>query len=228
MIYVRNIFFYITFYIWTIIFFITFSPVKFFTKKFALHLSKIWTGMVILLTEQILGISYEISGKRIRLRDKSILIASNHQSPWETFFFVVFFDNPVFILKKELKIIPIMSWYFEKLDFIFIDRTKKLNSIKHIINSAKQIMKNENKTFIIFPEGTRILPGKKVALNSGVFAIHKMLSLPVFPLKHNSGLFWKNKRFLKYPGKIKVSIFPQIKSKKKDSFLKKIEKYFYN
>ena len=89
-------------------------------------------------------------------------------------------------------------------------------------------MKNENKTFIIFPEGTRILPGKKVALNSGVFAIHKMFSLPVFPLKHNSGLFWKNKRFLKYPGKIKVSIFPQIKSKKKDSFLKKIEKYFYN
>ena len=72
------------------------------------------------------------------------MIASNHQSPWETFFFVVFFDNPVFILKKELKIIPIMSWYFEKLDFIFIDRTKKLNSIKHIINSAKQIMKNES------------------------------------------------------------------------------------
>ena len=88
-------------------------------------------------------------------------MASNHQSAWETFFFTFLFDDPIFILKKELRFIPIMSWYFKKLGFIFIDRSKGLNSLKHIINSIKKLKDKSPKTFIIFPEGTRLLPGEK-------------------------------------------------------------------
>ena len=50
--------------------------------------------------------------------------------------------------------IPILKWYFEKLDFIFIDRNKGFNSLKHTINSINNLVNKGRKIFIIFPEGT--------------------------------------------------------------------------
>ena len=227
MIYIRNILFYFSFYIWTTLFFISFSPVRYFTKSFAMVLSKFWTGSIVFLAKKILGINYEVIGKKNTFKNQSMIIASNHQSPWETFFFVFFFENPVFILKEELKKVPIMSWYFKKLDFIFIDRDKKINSLKQIILAVKKLNDEDNRTIIIFPEGTRVSPGQKVKLNSGVYALHKILGLPVYPVKHNSGQYWTNKKFLKFPGTIKISLFPEIKLKEKNRFLEKIENHYY-
>ncbi len=225
---IRTTFFYFFFYVWTIIFFIIFSPVKFFTRNFAVKLSNLWSSTVNFLCRRILGISVTVYGKNNIPRNRSILVASNHQSAWETFFFTFLFDDPIFILKKELRFIPIMSWYFKKLGFIFIDRSKGLNSLKHIINSIKKLKGQSPKTFIIFPEGTRLLPGeKKEFLAPGVFAIRKILNLPVIPIKHNSGEYWHNKKFFKTQGKIQVSIFPELKSQDKEIFFKELKDCFY-
>ena len=207
----RCIFFYVFFYLWTISFFIVFSPVKLFSRDFAVFLSNIWSGVVIFLTKNILGVNYEIHGKNNLPRNSSILIASNHQSAWETFFFTFLFEDPVFVLKKELRFVPIMSWYFKKLDFIFIDRDKGANSLRIIINAINKLKGAPPKTFIIFPEGTRQLPEKKTSLNPGVFAIKKMIQIPIIPVRHNSGEYWYNKKFFKNPGTIKIEIFPEIK-----------------
>ena len=192
-------------------------------------LSNIWSSSVNFLCKRILGVSVIVYGKNNIPKNKSILIASNHQSAWETFFFTFLFNDPIFILKKELRLIPIMSWYFKKLGFIFIDRGKGLNSLKHIINSIKKLKDQSPKTFIIFPEGTRLLPGeKKKLLAPGVFAIRKMLNLPVIPVKHNSGEYWHNKKFLKTQGTIRVDIFPELKSLDKETFFNELKNYFYS
>ena len=225
---IRTTFFYFFFYTWTIIFFIVFSPVKFFTRNFVVKLSNLWSLIINFLCVRILGVSVIVYGKNNIPRNKSILVASNHQSAWETFFFTFLFDDPIFILKKELRFIPIMSWYFKKLGFIFIDRSKGLNSLKHIINSIKKLKNKSPKTFIIFPEGTRLLPGeKKELLAPGVFAIRKILNLPVIPVTHNSGEYWHNKKFLKTQGTIHVKIFPELKSKDKEVFFNELKDCFY-
>ena len=226
---IRTTFFYFFFYTWTIIFFIIFSPVKFFTRNFVVKLSNLWSSTVNLLCTNILGVNVIVCGKNNIPRDKSILVASNHQSAWETFFFTFLFNDPIFILKKELRYIPIMSWYFKKLGFIFIDRRKGLNSLRHIINSIKKLKDQSPKTFIIFPEGTRLLPGeKKEVLTPGVFAIKKKLKLPVIPVTHNSGEYWHNKKFLKTQGTIRVNIFPELKSLDKEVFFNELKERFYS
>ncbi len=225
---IRTTFFYCFFYVWTIIFFIAFSPVKFFTRSFAVKLSNLWSSTVNFLCKRILGVNVIVNGKNNIPKNRSILVASNHQSAWETFFFTFLFDDPIFILKKELRLIPIMSWYFKKLGFIFIDREKGLNSLRHIINSIKKLKDQSPKTFIIFPEGTRLLPGeKKELLAPGVFAIKKKLNLPVIPVTHNSGEYWHNKKFFKTQGTIQVNIFPELKSVDKEVFFDKLKDYFY-
>ena len=208
---IRSSLFYLIFYSWTIIFFIIFSPVKFFSYNFVLKLAKFWTGSVIKLSRIILNINYELIGLENIPKERFFLLASNHQSAWETFFFSFFFNKSVFVLKKELRKIPLMSWYFRKLGFIFIDRDKGFKSIKQIINSVVTVLKKKGvKTLIIFPEGTRTKINENGEINTGVFAIHKILKIPILVLKHNAGKYWQNKKFIKKPGTIQIQIFPVI------------------
>ena len=83
---IRITFFYLFFYTWTIMFFIIFSPVKFFTRSFVVKLSNLWSSTVNFLCKNILGVSVCVKGKNNIPSNRSILVASNHQSAWETFF----------------------------------------------------------------------------------------------------------------------------------------------
>ncbi len=226
--FIRTTFFYVIFYSWTTLFFIVFSPVKFFSRKFVFKLSQLWTGSVILLTKLILKINYQIEGLENIPKKKIFLLVSNHQSAWETFFYSFFFNDSVFVLKEELKKVPLMSLYFKKLGFIFIERDKGFKSIKHIINSIKLLKKKGIKVIIIFPEGTRINLNETGRINTGAFAIHKILKIPLLIIKHDAGKYWRNKKFVKVPGTIKMRIFPLIKkAESKDYFIKRIKKLFY-
>ena len=180
------------------------------------------------MSKLILGIKYEVKGYENIPESGSFVVASNHQSAWETFFLGSLFPGSIFILKNELKKIPIFSQYFKKLGFIFVRREKAFDSLKILLKSVKKLISENKGVFIIFPEGTRIKPGEKTKLNSGVFAIHKFTGLPILPIKLNSGKFWINKKFNKREGKIIVKIFPIInKEYDKEKVMTKLEDYYY-
>ena len=100
--FLRSLFFYLLFYIWTIFYFVIFSQVRFFSKNFTVKIAEFWSVSVMKLTSRILLIDYEVEGKE-NIPDKPFIIASNHQSAWETFFLPIIFTRSVFILKKNLK-----------------------------------------------------------------------------------------------------------------------------
>ena len=222
----RSILFYIFFYLGTIFYFLIFSPVKIFTKSFTLKISKFWTYCVLSLCKHILLIEYEISGKE-NIPNKPILITSNHQSAWETFFLYYTFNDPIFLLKKELSILPILGSYFKKLGFLFVDRESGFSSIKKIIYSMRNEELKNNRSIIIFPEGTRVKPNEIKKLNSGVILLHQSLCMPILPVTHDSGKFWINKRFKKNNGKIKVKIHPPLEENlEKKVVLEKLKNVF--
>lgn len=222
--FLRSLFFYLIFYLWTIIYFIIFSQVRFFSKSFTIIIAEFWSLSVMNLTRWILLIDYEIEGKE-NIPDKPFIIASNHQSAWETFFFPILFTRSVFILKKSLKKIPIFRSYFKKLGFIYVDKDNSFSSIKSLLKSAGERIKQGVYSIIIFPEGTRVRPGEKKELSSGVSAIYMNLSIPVLPIKLDSGKFWLNKKFIKKRGKISVKIKkPIMPGLDKETFMKILEK----
>ncbi len=223
----RSLIFYFVFYLWTFCFFVFFSQVRFFSDSFIISLSNFWSRSVVLICKKILLIDYEVLGEENIPKKGPFLITSNHQSAWETFFFTALFKGSVFILKDELKNIPIFSRYFKRLGFIFIKRDQGLNSIRVINRSVSSLIKRGKTKFIIFPEGTRTDPDKIAKINPGFFAIHKLTKIPILPVIHNSGRFWINKKFIKKNGKINVKIFPLLKSNyKKDKVLNNIETRF--
>ena len=96
----REIIFYIIFYLWTIIYFTIFSAVFLFSVKFTSKISFFWSKSVIYIIKYILRINYKIQGS-FNLKKQPAIIASNHQSAWETFFLYTLFENPIYILKKS-------------------------------------------------------------------------------------------------------------------------------
>ena len=206
----REIIFYTIFFLWTIIYFTFFSAIFLFSVKVTSKISFFWSKSVIYIIKYVLKINYKIQGN-LNLLKQPAIIASNHQSAWETFFLYTLFENPIYFLKKELNKIPILSFYFKKLGFIYVDRKTTFKTSKIILTKIKNHEIDNKRTIIIFPEGTRTRPGEKNNLGAGVFLLYKHLNLPIITIRHNSGSFWVNKSFLKLPGTIKIKIGKQIK-----------------
>jgi len=51
-----------------------------------------------------------------------LVVASKHQSMWETFALLPYFEEPTFILKRELMWIPFFGWCLLKTQMIAVDR----------------------------------------------------------------------------------------------------------
>ena len=80
-----------------------------------------WTGFCL---KVFLSTKIIIKGKDNIVQYDKFFIASSHQSMFETFYLQTIFNSPVFILKKELLLIPIFGWYLKKIDSISIKRNK--------------------------------------------------------------------------------------------------------
>ena len=210
----REIIFYTIFFLWTIIYFTFFSAIFLFSVKVTSKISFFWSKSVIYIIKYVLKINYKIQGN-LNLLKQPAIIASNHQSAWETFFLYTLFENPIYFLKKELNKIPILSFYFKKLGFIYVDRKTTFKTSKIILTKIKNHEIDNKRTIIIFPEGTRTRPGEKNNLGAGVFLLYKHLNLPIITIRHNSGSFWINQKIKKKIGTIKLEIFPPIQPGKK-------------
>ena len=133
-------------------------------------------------------------------------MASNHQSPWESFFLQTLFLPTSSIIKKEILIIPFFGWAISRLKPISINRKLKLRSLKKVIEVGSERIR-DGYSILVFPEGTRKKPEDgigKFGNGCGVLAANE--SVPIIPICHNSGKFWINKSFKKKGGDICVII----------------------
>ena len=154
---------------------------------------RFWSKCIIFILTKILNI--KITFKNNYLKDKEgQVIAANHQSAFDTIFFLAAFDKTIYIIKKELIFIPVYGWYAMRLGNIYIDRKKKIESIKKISKSIVGLIKKDYKV-IIFPEGTRQPPKKIGVIKPGVFLIQELLKRPIFPVYLNSGETWPRNSF---------------------------------
>ena len=148
---------------------------------------------------------WQVSGVQ-NIPDKPCILVSNHQGAWESFFLQTLFLPSSSIIKRELLFIPFFGWALACLKPIHLIRSKKLTSLKKVIKDGTLKLKSGS-SIIIFPEGTRARPhkGLKAFSNScGLLSVKN--DVPIIPICHNSGLYWKNRRFNKEKGVIQVRI----------------------
>ncbi|HAU29605.1 MAG TPA: 1-acyl-sn-glycerol-3-phosphate acyltransferase [Rhodospirillaceae bacterium] len=204
----RSIAFNILFYGSMVAFCIFTSPVLLFPRKYVLAFVHGYLAWVFVIERRVLGLHHKIIGIE-NLPPAPYIIVSKHQSAWETLHILQWFDDPVAIMKQELRRIPIWGWYAARMRMIDIDRSTPSRAWNSIVEGATRA-KKEGRSIVIFPEGTRVKPGVAKPWRSGAFRLQQMLDLPLVPVALNSGLFWGRNDFWKHPGLITVEIMPPI------------------
>ncbi len=185
-----------------------------------------WTNICLRL---FLSTKILVKGTENIIKNEKFFIASSHQSMFETFFLQTLFNSPVFILKKELLIIPIFGWYLKKIGSISIKRNKISKDNLEFFNEISKTVLNSNRPLIIFPQGTRVLPFEKPPFKKGASRIYEKLNIACQPIAINSGQVWPKKGKKTSGRTITISILPQInKGIEKEKFLKNLEEIIYS
>ena len=185
-----------------------------------------WAGFCL---KFFLSIKILVKGKENILKDEKFFIAASHQSMFETFYLQTIFNSPVFILKKELLLIPIFGWYLKKIGSISIKRNKITKDNLDFFKDILKIISTSNRPLIIFPQGTRTLPNDRPPFKKGASRIYEELNITCLPIAINSGYVWPKKGFKNKDKTITISILKPISAGlTKDEFLKTLEKNIYS
>ena len=185
-----------------------------------------WTSLCLQI---FLSTKIIIKGKKNIIKDQKFFIAASHQSMFETFFLQTIFNSPVFILKKELLMIPIFGWYLKKIDSISIKRNKISKKNLGFFNDISKQINSSDRPLIIFPQGTRLLPEDRTPFKKGSSRIYEELKISCQPIAINSGNTWPKKGLKKINTILTISILEPIEpGLEKEIFLKKLENVIYS
>ena len=225
---IRNFIFSIFFFTGIIIISLIFLPAFFLPQKVVLYGGKLmgyWTSfcLKIFLSTKII-----IKGRENILNNEKFFIAASHQSMFETFYLQTIFNSPVFILKKELLLIPIFGWYLKKIGSISIKRNKVTKDNLGFFQEISKIIKDSDRPLIIFPQGTRVLPDERLPFKKGASRIYEELKISCQPVAINSGYVWPKKGYKNSNKVITISILkPIIAGHSKEEFIKILENNIY-
>ena len=184
------------------------APFFLLPRKAAMWAMRSWAKSADFIHQAVTGVTVEVRGRE-NLVHGACIVASKHQSLWETYGLLTLLDDPAIIYKQELGWIPLFGWYAIKFRMVKVQRGGRSKAIRSLIASARKRLA-ENRQIIIFPEGTRRPPGAEPVYRAGVTAMYTELDVPCVPIALNSGLFWPRRKFLRYPGKLIVHILPPI------------------
>jgi 1-acyl-sn-glycerol-3-phosphate acyltransferase len=200
----RSILFALLFYVTTALFVVLGSPLLFAPRSWAMAALKVHARTELWLLKHVVGLDFEVRGLD-KLPDGPCLVASKHQSAWETFALIPLFRDPALLMKRELFWIPVHGWFSYKFGMIPVDRDKGPTALRRMLRAAKERIE-AGREIILFPEGTRRAPGAPPDYKTGIVLIYSALGVPCVPVALNSGFFWPRRSWLKKPGKIVVEI----------------------
>jgi len=168
------------------------------------RMASYWAHCALFWLKLTCNLGFEVRGRENIPNHPSIILCK-HQSAWETIALQVIFPPQIWVLKRELLYIPFLGWAWIALSTIPIDRSAGREALKKLVAHGKDRLA-KGLWVVIFPEGTRIAPGKRGKYHIGGAWLAAQTQTTVVPVAHNAGLFWRKNAFIKRPGTITVSI----------------------
>ena len=222
MILLRSLLFNALFYLNTAMWLAIALPTFFLPYRAIIAVAKAWGRCNLVLLRVVAGIDYEIRGRE-KIPQGPLIVAAKHQSAWETFSLLHLFDNPFFIVKRELQWIPIFGWLMIKGRMVPVDRGARSKALNAMTERAG-IELAKGRQLIIFPEGTRRPAGAEPRYKYGVAQLYVAESVPCVPIALNSGLFWPRRSIMLRPGTVLVEVLdPIAPGLDKDAFLERLK-----
>lgn len=197
------------FYSTTVLISLVFLPALLFPKPVVIWVARFWGHVSLFLARWVCGIRLEVRGRENLLNPPAIF-ASKHQSAFDTIVLNALLQKPVYVLKRELLLLPLYGLYLWRAGSVAIDRSAGASAMKQLVK-VSQARLGEGCSLIIFPEGTRThVDVEDPPYHPGVAALFSQLDVPIVPVALNSGICWGKNALNKKPGTIVVEFLPPI------------------
>ncbi len=164
-----------------------------------------WARLVLGGLRIFCGIDFVVEGMEF-LPPGGVILAAQHQSAFDTLVWLTLLEKPSYILKQELTKLPIFGPLLVPAGQIALDRTGGAKALRGLTEQVRRAGE-AGRQVVIFPEGTRVAPGQRVALQPGIVALARATHLPIIPVATDSGRCWGRNAFRKRPGTIRIRVF---------------------
>jgi 1-acyl-sn-glycerol-3-phosphate acyltransferase len=175
---------------------IVFAPMAIWSVDGAYRAVKIYAGSVLWLLRVICGLRVETRGP---IPTGEVIVASKHQSFLDILILVQALPRPKFIMKQELRWAPILGLYAMRIGSTPVNRGARSKAMKDMLahvgktgSAARQL--------VIYPQGTRVLPGAFLPYKVGAGVLYERLGNPCVPAATNVGVFWSRRSPYRRPG----------------------------
>src|SRR6266436_8013811 len=200
--FLRSLVFNVLFYLVLVVLIIIAIPTLAMPARAMMTVAGWWARASFFLMRVICNIKVEFRGVE-KIPQGPLIVASKHQSMWETFALLPFFERPIFILKRELIWIPVFGLFLIKAKMIAVDRSAGGRALIRMTRRAGEAVRS-GRQLVIFPEGTRRPVGAQPSYKAGVGQVYVDCGVACLPVALNSGLFWPRRTFMRYPGTLVV------------------------
>ena len=204
MILLRSALFNVAFFGITLVMTLLATAVRVVAPARVLDVAMLWGRCLVVAARIVCGIRLEVRGLE-NIPPGAALIASRHQSAFDTFVWLTLLPRCCYVFKQELRRIPMFGSLVAAAGMIEVDRQRGGAAIRGLLVEADRAVR-EARQIVIFPEGTRSDPGSPVVLQSGIAALAARTGLPVIPVSTDSGEYWGRRAFRKRSGTIRILI----------------------
>lgn len=206
----RSLIFNVFYIAWTIFIGLALVPLLIIPGRRSMLAARWWGCGLVGGARLLCGVRWREEGRE-NLPEGPCIIMSKHQSTWETLYFPMILEKPVYVLKKELLSVPIVGWHMRKSGMIGVDRKSGAKAMKVMLRGVEDALALGSQ-IILFPEGTRTGTGERIPFQPGAAALYSRFgkSVPVVPVALNTGLFWARNSFMRYPGDIVIRYLPPV------------------
>jgi 1-acyl-sn-glycerol-3-phosphate acyltransferase len=177
---------------------------RFTGRQYILNVAMLWARIMVAAARIICGIRLNVIGLE-HIPPGAALIASRHQSAFDTFVWLTLVPRCCYVLKKDLVRIPLFGPLTTGAGLIAVDRDAGAAAIRALLREGDRAVREERQ-IVIFPEGTRGQPGVVGELQPGIAALAARTRLPVIPVATDSGRCWGRRAFRKRPGIVTIRI----------------------
>ncbi len=177
-------------------------------KRFVV--TRLWTRLITAWLRITCNLSHEVQGLE-NIPAQPGIVFSKHQSTWETVTLNFWFTPQSWVIKRELMWIPFFGWGAYMMEPIALNRGAGRRAVDQLVEQGRERLE-KGRWIIIFPEGTRVAPGKRGHYRIGGAMLAMRTGYPITPVAHNAGEYWPRRSFIKRPGMIQVRIGPPIET----------------
>lgn len=210
LLWLRSLLFNLCFYVVTAVMAVGALPLLLAPRRWMIVLMRAWGRLVLGILRVLCGIRFRLEGaEHLPPAGAPALIAAKHQSAFDTIIWLVLLPDAAYVLKRELLHIPLYGQIARKARMIAVDRSAGASAMRELLRGGRAAAE-AGRQIVIFPEGTRVAPGRRVPYQPGVAALATATGLPVIPAATDSGRCWGRRAFRKRAGLITLRVLPAL------------------